>query len=197
MEGDIALIDLDRFTESSVTAWQLHWDAIVSEAVQNNPDALILDLRGNPGGFFNAAIWAAGDFLPSGSLVAKQQDRNGGETEFRVQRDGRLLDIPVVVLVDNGSASASEILAGALQYNERAYIIGEETYGKGTAQEIVSYSGGSSMHITTLKWLLPSGIWLNPENVIVPDEKVELSADDFTNGYDPQMDSAISYLNLD
>ncbi|MEA3357072.1 MAG: S41 family peptidase [Patescibacteria group bacterium] len=195
MDGDVAIIDLDRFTEASVTVWQTRWDSVVSDVAQNDPKGMVLDLRGNPGGYFNAAIWAAGEFLPQGSLVAKQSNRNGQETEFNVGREGRLLTLPLVVLVDEGSASASEILSGALQHNERAYIIGEETYGKGTAQEIVGYSDGSSMHLTTLKWLLPNGVWLNPEDVIVPDEIVEFSSDDFMDGEDPQMDRAMEYIN--
>lgn len=82
-----------------------------------------------------------------------------------------------------------------MKYYDRVYIIGEETYGKGTAQEIIDFSDGSSMHITTLKWLLPDDSWLNPENVIEPDKVVELTTDDFTNGDDPQMKAAIDYLN--
>lgn len=195
MEGDIAVIDVDRFTEASLTAWQNRWDEVVSEALAKNPDALIIDLRGNPGGFFNAAIWAAGEFLDNGTLVSKQRDRDGKEVVFNVGRDGRLLDIPIVVLVDEGSASASEILAGALQHYGRAYVIGENTYGKGTAQEIVSFSDRSSLHITIMKWLLPNGETLDKDNVIEPDKVVEYSDDDFTNGDDPQLDEAIEYLN--
>jgi carboxyl-terminal processing protease len=152
-------------------------------------------LRGNPGGYFNAAVWAAGEFLPSGTLITKQYDRNENTVEFAVSRDGRLLDIPLVVLIDGASASSSEILAGALQYYDRAYLIGEDTYGKGTAQNVVEYSDGSSLHITTLKWLLPDGSGLDEDNIISPDEKVELTEDDFTNGEDPQMDAALEYIN--
>lgn len=194
-DGEYIVIDVDRFTEVSAAAWQNQWDETVSDVLAENPKGIILDLRGNPGGYFSSAVWAAGEFLESGSVVSKQQDRDKRTNDFIVQRDGRLLDIPVVVLVDGGSASASEILAGALKYYDRVYIIGEETYGKGTAQEIIDFSDGSSMHITTLKWLLPDDSWLNPENVIEPDKVVELTTDDFTNGDDPQMKAAIDYLN--
>ena len=127
--------------------------------------------------------------------MAVQTDRDGNEQTFTVSRDGKLLDIPLVVLVDGGSASASEILAGALQFHNRAQIIGERTYGKGTAQQVVDYPDGSSLHITTLKWVLPDGQWLNPENVIEPDAEVELTDEDFRNGLDPQMESARQYLS--
>lgn len=195
IESDVAIIDLDRFTEASMGAWTSNWDCVIDEVKAENPKAIIIDMRGNPGGYFNAAVWAAGDFLEKGSLVAKQRNRNGVEFDFNVERGGSFLDIPMVVLVDGGSASASEILAGALQFYGRAYIIGESTYGKGTAQEIVEYSDGSSLHITTLKWVLPDGKALCKERVIQPDKVVEYSEEAFENGDDPQMEEAIEYLN--
>lgn len=194
-DDDIVVIDVDRFTESSVNAWQTRWNDIVDQAIDADPSGIILDLRGNPGGYFNAAVWAAGEFLPKGSLVAEQFNRDTKVAEFTISREGKLLDVPLVVLVDQLSASASEILAGALTYHERAYIIGEPTYGKGTAQQVIDYPDGSSLHITTLKWVLPDGSHLDHENVIQPDKKVEFSTDDFKNGDDPQLDAAREYLN--
>ncbi len=194
-EGDIAVVDVDRFTEASLEAWKSRWTEVMDEVKENNPKALILDLRGNPGGYFNAAVWAAGEFVDDGTLVAKQRNRDGQEFAFTVQRDGSLKDIPLVILVDGGSASASEILAGALQHYERAYLIGESTYGKGTAQEIINFPDGSSLHITTLRWVLPSGDILSREDVVDPDKKVELEEEDFKEGEDPQMDAAVEYLN--
>ncbi len=195
MQGDVAVIDIDRFTEDTLSDWYDRWDAVVTEAKAQNPKALIIDLRGNPGGYFNAAVWAASDFLPEDSVVAKQQDRNGEQVNFTVTRTGNFLDIPIVVLVDGGSASSSEIFAGALKYHNRAHVIGEKTYGKGTAQEIIDFDDGSSLHITTLKWLLPDGSWLNHDNPIVPDETVSYPEEDFKNGVDPQMQKALDYLN--
>jgi carboxyl-terminal processing protease len=192
---DIVVIDVDRFTESSVSAWQKRWDDIVIQAIDSGPSGIVLDLRGNPGGYFNAAVWAAGEFLPKGSLVAEQFSRDTKVAEFTISREGKLQDIPLVVLVDQLSASASEILAGALAYHGRAYIIGEPTYGKGTAQQVIDYPDGSSLHITTLKWVLPDGSHLDHENVIQPDKEVELTSDDFKQGDDPQLDAARGYLN--
>jgi carboxyl-terminal processing protease len=173
------------------------WDEIVEEVVDSGVDTVILDLRGNPGGYFNAAVWAAGDFLEEGSIVAKQVDRDGNEALFKVERDGNLLNVELVVLVDEGSASASEILAGALQFHDRGYVIGENTFGKGTAQEIVDYGGGSSLHITTLNWVLPDGRVLSKEEVINPDNEVEYDEEDFIEGEDPQLDAAYEYLGVD
>lgn len=195
IDEGIAVLDVDRFTEASMTAWQTFWNDAIEEVKADNPEALIIDLRGNPGGYFNAAVWAAGEFLPQGTIISKQEDRNGDTVDFTVNRDGTMLSIPLVVLVDDGSASASEILAGALKQYDRAYIIGENTYGKGTAQQIIDYPDGSSLHITTVKWLLPDGSWINPDNVIIPDKEVALSDEDFQEGKDPQFEAALEYLN--
>jgi carboxyl-terminal processing protease len=157
-------------------------------------DGLILDLRGNPGGFFDAAVYAGNEFLAKGKVIAKQEDRNSRQDSFTVTRNGKLLKIPVVVLVDGGSASASEILAGALQKNDRAVVIGEDTYGKGTAQSVVPFDDGSSLHVTILKWLLPDGTWLNKDNTIKPDIKVEFSEESFLKGEDDQLDRAVEEL---
>ncbi|MCD8545756.1 S41 family peptidase [Candidatus Woesebacteria bacterium] len=193
-ENGIAYIDVDRFTESSVSEWQSVWDSAIAEVVNDEAEALILDLRGNPGGYFSAAIYAASEFLEPGDVVVQQQDRDENTQSYTVQREGLLKEIPVVVLVNEGSASASEILAGALQKNQRATIIGENTFGKGTAQDVIDYADGSSLHITVYKWLLPDGTWINPDNPVEPDEVIELDEADFLEGNDPQLDYAYELL---
>lgn len=193
-EDDVVLISLSRFTENSLSAWEDEWDNIVDETLRMNPKAIIIDLRNNPGGYFDAAIYASEDFLPRGTIVSKQEDRKGGVVDFKVEREGELIEIPVIILVNEGSASASEILTGALQYNDRAKVVGVETYGKGTAQSVIPFSDGSSLHITVLKWLLPDGSWLNNDNPIVPDIIVEKTEEDFENANDPQLERAIEEL---
>ncbi len=191
---DIYKIKVGRFTEASLPIWKGVWDKAVEDFLQTGGNKLILDLRGNPGGFFDAGIYAAEDFLDRNTLVAKQEDRRGETQEYKVSRDGRLLDINVVVLVNEGSASSSEILAGALQKANRAKVIGTQTHGKGTAQQMVDLYDGSTLHITIVKWLLPDGTWINPENVIIPDMEVELTQEDFEKGEDPQLERAIEFL---
>jgi carboxyl-terminal processing protease len=194
-DEDIALINLDRFTDSSYSEWVSNWDNIVEDIVDSGVDKIILDLRSNPGGYFDAAVYAANDFLKDGKIISQQKDKDGVVDVFKADGSGRLLDKEVVVLVDSGSASASEILAGALQQNDRAQLVGEETYGKGTAQSVIDFSDGSSLHITILKWLLPDGTSLTNDSPIVPDIEVEYTNEDFVNGDDPRMEKALEILS--
>jgi carboxyl-terminal processing protease len=192
---DVALIDITRFTEASLSEWNAVWDRAVEDVVKSGVEKVMIDLRGNPGGFFDAAIYAADDFLDEGKVISKQQDGKGNIQSYDSSKGGRLLGKKVVVLVDEGSASASEILAGALQQNGVATVIGVNTYGKGTAQSIVDLRGGSSVHITVLKWLLPDDSWLNRDNPIKPDVVVENSAEDFVKGVDKQYNEGIILIN--
>ena len=192
---DVALIDVTRFTEASLSEWNSVWDMAVDDIVESGVEKVMIDLRGNPGGFFDAAIYAADDFLDEGKVISQQQDGKGNIQSYDSSKGGRLLGKKVVVLVDEGSASASEILAGALQQNGVATVLGVNTYGKGTAQSIVDLSGGSSVHITVLKWLLPDGSWLNRENPIKPDVVVENSAEDFVKGVDKQYNEGMILIN--
>lgn len=196
MEGDqdYKILRISRFTDESVSVWNANWDKQVKEIVASKAKGLIIDLRGNPGGYFDSALHAGEDLLEKGTIMAKQQNRKGKEDVFRVTRTGKMLDIPVVVLVDDGSASASEILAGMLQQNKRAKVIGVKTYGKGTAQTIVPYRDGSSLHLTILKWLLPNGEWLNKENPIKPDVEQDYPQDEFKKGNDVQLKKALEIL---
>ena len=194
-EEDIALINLDRFTDSSYSEWIMNWDTLVEEIAASGLDKIVLDLRSNPGGYFDAAVYAANDFLEEGEIISQQKDKDGVVDVFKADGKGRLLDQETVVLVDSGSASASEILAGALQQNDRAELLGEETYGKGTAQSVIDFSDGSSLHITILKWLLPDGEGLTNDAPIVPDIEVEYTNENFVNGDDPRLQKALEILS--
>lgn len=193
--SNVAVIDIARFTDSSYSAWIDKWDQVVEEVNRRGIKKVIVDLRGNPGGYFDAAVYAADDFLSKDTVIAKQEDGNGRVETFSAKNGGRLLDTEVVVLVDAGSASASEIFAGALQKNDRAQVVGTKTYGKGTAQSVLDLSNGATLHVTVLKWLLPDGEWLNRENPIVPDVEVENTTDDFVKGLDPQREKALELIS--
>ena len=197
LDNNIAYLDLARFTDSSYLSWISNWENTKEDVLEKGSKKLILDLRGNPGGYFDAAVYAADDFLSGKEIISIQEDGKGNQEEFKSKNGGDFTNMEVVVLVDAGSASASEILAGALQINGVAKIVGEKTYGKGTAQAIEDFLDGSSLHVTVYKWLLPDGTWINTDNPITPDYEVELTNEDFVDGKDPQLDKAIELLGGD
>jgi carboxyl-terminal processing protease len=194
-DENIAHLKVGRFTETNYEEWVRKWEEKVDEILDTGAEKMILDLRGNPGGFFDSAIYAGDEFLDEGFVISKQRDARGNIKDYDSTKRGSLKDIEVVVLVNAGSASASEILAGALQQAQRASIIGEKTFGKGTAQRIYDLDDGSTLHLTTLRWLLPDGSLIERDNSVVPDVEVELTNDDFIQGKDPQFDKAIELLS--
>lgn len=163
------------------------WNQRVTEITRAGVDGVILDLRNNPGGYLDGAVYVAGEFLTEG-IVVKQEGRSSSET-YSVDRKGVLTSIPLIVLVNKGSASASEITAGALQDHKRAKVVGVTTFGKGTVQEVQDLSDGSSLHVTIAKWILPSGRWIGKEGV-KPD--VEAKDDFETKDVDEAVEAALS-----
>ena len=168
------------------------WDKAVSEAnvKMKELDAIIVDVRGNPGGYLDSAIYLAGEFFTNKPVIFKESAL-GEQTPFGTQRIGIFQKVPgVIVLVDEGSASASEILASALRDNISAKIIGTKSFGKGTIQDAKDFSDGSGVHITIAKWLTPNKEWVH-KNGIEPDVKVELTAENTKDGTDPQLAKAL------
>jgi carboxyl-terminal processing protease len=169
------------------------WNKAVSEIVSHQPEiaGLILDLRNNPGGYLQGSVDVAGEFLTRGSVVVIE---DGGKikNEFKTDRFGNFANKKTIILINGGSASASEILAGALSENKGYKLIGETTFGKGTIQEPLQLEKGSSLHITTAKWLTPKGTWVNDKG-IEPDIVVEDKED---TTLDEQLQEAIKTLDL-
>lgn len=166
--------------------------AAVSEALLKNPRGIILDLRNNPGGYLETAINMAGEWIKEGIIVAEQFNDNYRQESF-ASGLARLENFPTVVLVNGGSASASEIVAGALRDYKKATIVGENTYGKGSVQTIRDLSDGSSLKITVARWLTPAGDAID-EKGIAPDIEVELTREDIEKDRDPQFDKALEVL---
>lgn len=183
-DAKIAHLKLMRFGERT----SREWEEAVGEINATDCAGVILDLRNNPGGYLNGAVFIASEFLKSG-VVVKQEGKRETKT-YSVNRRGKLLDYPLSILVNKGSASASEIVAGALRDRGRAKTVGEKTFGKGTVQEAQDLPGGAGLHITTARWLLPSGTWIGEEG-IEPDYSVEL--DEEREG-DEQLEKAIEVL---
>jgi carboxyl-terminal processing protease len=160
--------------------------------LQNNPKGIILDLRNNPGGYLDTAIEMASEWVEDGAVVYEQYT-DGYKLAHESRGRALLKDFETVVLVNQGSASASEIVSGALQDYDEATIIGRHTFGKGSVQSLVNLDDGSSIKITIAKWLTPDGRSINDEGVM-PDFKVDLTKEDYEGDKDPQLEAAIEYL---
>ncbi len=183
---DIAYIKLNTFNEK---APQLFYTAL-NDASNKGARGIILDLRNDPGGYLEVAVDLAGYFLDKNTLVVSEKYRTGQTDEFKSRGNGDLKNIPVVVLVNGGSASASEILAGALHDQNKTKLIGEKTFGKGTVQIVENLTDGAEVKLTVANWVLPSGVIIE-KNGIAPDIEVKISDDDRKAGKDPQLDKAI------
>lgn len=189
VDGDLAHIKLHSFNESA--AREFH-EAIV-KAISKNAQGLILDLRNDPGGFLEVAVHLAGWFLDRGTVVVTEEFRSGEKKVFRTSGNEALKDAAVVILVNGGSASASEILAGALRDHKKIKLIGEKTFGKGTVQQLEELRGGASLKVTVAHWLLPSGLIIE-KNGLKPDIEVKLTEEDVKAQKDPQLSKAIEVL---
>jgi carboxyl-terminal processing protease len=155
---------------------------------------LVLDLRNNPGGLFpDPVLEIAGQFLKNNDVVLYEKYRDGTEREYKAGGRRGAVDLPLVVLINSGTASAAEILAGALQDYKRAPLIGEPTYGKGSVQAIRQLSDGSALHITTATWFTPKRNHIESTG-LQPDIAIPLTDDSIKKGLDPQLNRAIEYL---
>jgi len=153
------------------------WEEMVSKVLTNNSEMIILDLRNNPGGYLDGSVMIASDFLKDG-VVVKQKSADGDIKEYMIEKGkSRLVDKKLIVLINGGSASAAEILAGALKQRIKAPIVGEVSFGKGTVQKTEDFRDGSGLHVTIAKWLLPNGDDIDQKGV-EPDYEIEWEYDD-------------------
>lgn len=189
-KGDnLAYVRVSRFGDTVND----EWDLVMQKVVNGKYKGIILDLRDNPGGHLLSSVHMVSDFVSIGTTVVIQENFEGKKTPLK-SRSGLGIKLPLLVLVNKGSASASEIVSGALRDLGRARLIGEKTFGKGTIQEVQELEEGSGLHITTAKWLTPKGTWVNNTEGLDPDIKVELTEEDINNGKDPVLDKAIEIL---
>lgn len=165
------------------------------EFVESGSDKLVLDLRGNPGGFLEAAVDMASYFLPVGEVVVREDFGDGQEQQVHRSKGYDIFngDLSMVVLIDRGSASASEILAGALQEHGIATLVGETSFGKGSVQELVDITSNTSLKVTIARWLTPNGISIS-QGGLTPDVEVKATAEDIEAGRDPQLEKAAEIL---
>jgi carboxyl-terminal processing protease len=173
------------------------WDSAVKEigVKMRELDVIVLDLRGNPGGYLQSAVHIASDFY-SGKPVLFQETALGEKLPFNTQGSAEFARVPVVVLIDEGSASASEILGSALKENVDAVLIGKQSFGKGTIQDAKEFKDGSGLHITIAKWLTSQKNWVGDKDEngkigLKPDVVVDITKDDINANKDPQLDKAL------
>jgi carboxyl-terminal processing protease len=187
----VAYVRLSQFGDNTNKDWTELINKL-SKQIKSDKSVkgMILDLRNNPGGYLTDAVFIASEFLTQGAPVVSEENFIDKKTLYAV-RTGQLIDVPLKILINRGSASASEIVSGALRDNKKVILIGENSFGKGTVQQAEDLGGGSGLHVTIAKWLTPNNIWVNGVG-LKPDIEVKLDAKDPT--HDTQLEKAIQEL---
>ena len=189
---EVGYIKINQFGENT----NYEWDKAIDFILENNLKGLIIDVRDNPGGFLESSVYIASEFLQKGKLVVKQESTQGLNKDYKSTRNGNLQNEKIVILINEGSASASEILAGALRDYKVATLVGTKTFGKGSVQEALDLKKGAGLHVTVAKWILPNGEWINGKginpNVAIKNE-VE-NGNTLTRDKDIQLEKAIEIL---
>ncbi|MDP2741127.1 MAG: S41 family peptidase [bacterium] len=189
-EGNVAYMRVYQFDD----VLSSDFEKAALEILASPAQKIILDLRNNPGGYLEVSQDLAGWFLQSGKTVTIEDLGKGEEQKiFKAKGNSNLSDYPIVVLINQGSASASEILAGALRDNRDVKLIGMKSFGKGSVQEVINLNGGSFLKITVAKWLTPKGQSIS-EVGLEPDIKVEITDQDTEQGKDPQLEKALEII---
>lgn len=184
----VMVITVSNFNDDTLNLF----NQAVTQALKEQPKGLVLDLRNDPGGYLDTAIAMASAWIKEGPVVIEQFGE-GKRQEYFADGDNRLGNFKTVVLINGGSASASEIVAGALRDYKKATLVGEQSYGKGSVQSLRDLSDGSALKVTVAKWLTPGGDFINDKG-ITPDVEVEFTKEDFDKDIDPQMDKAVELI---
>ena len=187
--GDVFIIRLYNFSERAPSEFR----KALREFVTSGADKLVLDLRNNPGGFLEVAVDTASWFLDTGKIVAREKFKSGEETLYRSRGYKPFENLPLVVLVNKGSASASEIVAGALKDHGAAALVGEKTFGKGSVQELVAVTDETALKVTIARWLTPNGNDIS-QNGLTPDVEIKNTEEDDARGRDAQLEKAIEIV---
>ncbi len=191
-------IDISQFIDTDPFVFNSNWDDVVTQILSTNanPKGIILDLRNNPGGYVYSVRYVAEEFLENGEIIMMEETRQADRQVYKDFRKGRLESVALVVLINEGSASASEIFAAAMQDNQRAEILGMPSVGKGVEQEVISdLHGGGTLILPFQKWLTPAGNNISGDSPIEPDKIVDLDIERFQKEkYDSQMEAALEAL---
>ena len=190
LDNNVGYIQITTFADDTSGLIQQAADKMK----QANVKGVVLDLRNDPGGLLNAAVDVSSKWLPQGTLLLQEKRGNTVVDSFTAEGGDELHNIPTVVLINAGSASASEITAGALHDNKAAYIMGVKSYGKGVVQQLINFGDGSQLKVTVASWYRPNGQNINKKG-ISPDKEVKRSDEDAKAGTDTQLQAAEAYLN--
>jgi carboxyl-terminal processing protease len=189
LEDNIAYLDINTFGEQTTRELR----STLDELLEQNPRGIIIDLRNNPGGYLSTAVEVSSEFIDEGVILYEQYG-DGRRDEHKALGGGQATDIPLVVLINEGSASASEILAGALQDYDRATLVGVKSFGKGSVQNWVPLSDNQgAARVTIARWLTPDERLIDHIG-LMPDVVVEMTPEDFESELDPQLDAAVQTL---
>ncbi len=188
--GGIGYIRIKRFSEDT----DKEFNKALVNAIADGSKGLIIDVRSNPGGLLDVTLKILSNFIPRGEVAVRGRDRNNKEELYRVYNGvEEQMEVPIVVLIDEGSASSSEIVAGALRDLKGSLLVGKKTFGKGSIQTVHDFRDGSMMKITIEKWFTPSGHSIDGVG-LEPDVEVEVTKEDFEQEKDPQLDRAIKEI---
>ncbi len=175
-EKNVAVLKLSRFGDDTNAEWDKAVTQIEQKWRNKEIKGMVLDMRDNPGGYLQSAVYLTSEFLTAGTMIVSQEYTDKPKEEYKADRTGKLLGIPLSVLINEGSASAAEIVAGALKDNGKATLVGKKSFGKGSVQEALDLKDGAGLHVTISKWILPKGKWINGIGV-KPDIEVENKID--------------------
>jgi len=188
-DGDIAYLRISQFSDNT----DREFDEAMNQIIAKKSKGIVLDLRDDPGGLLDKAVNIASRLITKDQIVVSEEDNTGKKESLHTSGGDKLSALPIIVLINEGSASASEILAGALRDDRGVKLVGEKSFGKGCVQQLINLPGGSSVKITVAKWLTPKGDYIMDKG-ITPDYVVELTKDDLDNKRDPQLDKALEAL---
>ena len=192
IKGDVFIISLYNFSAISSNSFR----SALRKFIESGKYKMVIDLRGNPGGYLESAVDMASWFLPSGKVVVKEDFKNEKDTQVFRSKGYNIFNnqLKLVILIDGGSASASEILAGALHEHGIATLVGTQSFGKGSVQELVEITGDTSLKVTIARWLTPKGTSIS-NGGLTPDVVVKFDEKEFLKGVDNQLEKAIEILN--
>ncbi len=189
LDGGVVYLGVNQFNDKTID----EFTKVISEMLLDEPKGMIVDLRFNGGGYLNVALDMLSYLLPSDSVTVVIRERGKEDEILKVNGSPKLLHVPIVVLINEGSASASEIFAGAIEDHERGITMGTQSFGKGSVQEVESFNDGSSLRLTIAKWLTPDKRAINGVG-LMPHIVVELTEADIEAEFDRQKDEAMKYL---